>query len=61
MSELIDDSDDEKYCDRDDQKVDHECNEIAVIPSDRSGLRGVSWSIECGRAISGRPQNEKLV
>ena len=61
MSELIDNPNDEKYCNRDDQKVDHERNEVAVIPRDRSGFRGVSGSIECGRAIAGRSQNGKFV
>ena len=40
MSKLIDDPNDKKYRDRNNQKVDDEGNEIAVVPSDRSGLGG---------------------
>jgi len=61
MSHLVDDPDDEKYCERDNQKVDHERNEVAVVPGDCSGFRGIRGSIECGRTVFGRSQNEKLV
>src|SRR6266508_6619031 len=61
MSKLIDDADDKKYRGRNNQEVDHESDEIAVVPGDRSGFRRISGSIECSRAVFGRPQNEKLV
>ena len=58
---MIDDPDDKKYRDRNDQKVDHKCNEVAVVPGDRSGFRRISGSIESSRAVFGGPQNEKFV
>src|SRR5438477_7029128 len=61
MSKLIDDPDDKKYRHRNDQKVNDESDEVAVIPGDRSGFRRISGSIECGRAVFRGPQNEKLV
>src|SRR4029077_18045110 len=60
-SELIDGPDNEKYCNGDNEKVNHEGNEVAVVPGDRSGLRGVSGSIECSRAVFGCAQYEKLI
>ena len=44
-----------------DEKVNHQRDEVAVIPSDRSGFRGVSWRMECRRSIFGGSQNNKLV
>jgi hypothetical protein len=51
MSKLVDDPDDKKYRGRNNQEVDHEGNEVAVVPGDRSGFRRISGSIECSRAV----------
>src|SRR5262249_23690543 len=61
MSELIDYANQKKNCGRDNEKANQERNEVAVIPSDRSGLRGVCRSMECGRAVLCGSQNEELV
>src|SRR5207245_9690403 len=61
MSELIDCSNQKKNCACNNEKVDQQRNEVAVIPSDRSGFRGVCWSIECRRPVFRRSQNHKFV
>ena len=55
LSKLIDHPDDKKYRDRNDQEIDHESNEVAVVPGDRSGFRRINGSIESGRAVFGGP------
>src|SRR2546426_6975304 len=61
FSELIDYPNQKKNCGRDNKKVNQECYEIAVIPCDCSGLRGVCRSMECGRAVLCGSQNDELV
>src|SRR5213080_2815424 len=60
-SEVIDRSNQKKNCGGNDDKIDQQRNEVAVIPGDRSDFRGVCGSIECRRAVFGRPQNDKFV
>jgi hypothetical protein len=61
FSELIDCPDQKKNGGRDNEKIDQERNEVAVIPRDRSGFGGVRGSIECRRAVFGRPKNDKFI
>src|SRR5437667_7151606 len=61
LSEFVDCADHQKNCARDNEKINHQRDEVAVIPGDRSGFRCVSGSIECRRAIFGRSQNDKLI
>src|SRR6516225_616754 len=61
MSKLIDNADNKKYRDRNDQEVDHEGNEVAVVPSDCSSFRRIGGSIESDRSVFGGPQKEELV
>src|SRR6266536_6184350 len=60
-SQLIDQPDQKEDSGRDDEKIDHQRNEVAVIPGNRSGLCGVCGSIEWGRAILGCSENEKFI
>jgi len=46
---------------RNNEEIDGQGNEVAVIPSNRSGFGGVGGRVEHRRAIFGRSQNEKLV
>src|SRR5439155_1356357 len=57
----IDHPDQKKNCARDNQKINHERDEVAVIPSDRSGFDSISWGIEYRRAVFGRSQDDELV
>src|SRR6267378_1724063 len=43
------------------EEIDGQGNEVAVIPGNRSGFRGVGGRVEHRRAIFGRSQNEQLV
>src|SRR5439155_19726915 len=53
-SQLIDQPDQKEDSGRDNEKIDHQSNEVAVIPVDLSGLTCVRGSIECVLAIYGR-------
>src|SRR6266508_173867 len=44
MSKLIDDADDKKYRGRNNQEVDHESDEIAVVPGDRAECRADDYA-----------------
>jgi hypothetical protein len=48
MSKLIDDADDKKYRDSNNQEVNEESDEVAVVPGNRSGFRRINGSIKCG-------------
>src|SRR5215831_2369590 len=61
MSQLIDRSDEKKNCACDNEKINQERNEVAVIPCDCSGLHCVCRSVERHRAILSGSQNDKFV
>jgi hypothetical protein len=46
LPEPVDCADQQKNCASYDEKVDHERDEVPVIPSDRSGFRRVSGRVE---------------
>src|SRR5205085_3814428 len=61
LRELVDRANKQEDCARHNEKINQERNEVAVIPSNRSSLRGVSGSVERRRAVFGRSQNDELV
>ena len=61
LPEFVDCADEQKNCTGYDEKVDHERNEVPVVPSDRSGFQCISGRVERGRAVSGGSQDDELV
>ena len=61
LPEFVDCADEQKNCTGYDEKVDHERDEVPIIPSDSSGFHGVSGCVERGRAVSGGSQYDELV
>jgi len=61
LPEFINRTNEQKNRARNNEEIDGQSNEVAVIPSDRSGFGGISGRVEHRRAIFGRSQNDKLV
>src|SRR6266496_4680016 len=61
LPEFIDRANKQEDCSRHDEKVNQQGNEVSIIPSNRSGFRGVSGSVECHRPVFSRSQNYELV
>src|SRR5438309_7996562 len=61
LPEFIDRANKQEDCTRHNEKVNQQGNEVAIIPSNRSGLRGIRRSVECHGAVFGRSQNYELV
>src|SRR4029453_1258713 len=61
LPQFVDCADEQKNRASYDKKVDHERDEVPIIPSDRSGFQRISGRVECGRAVFGGSQNDELV
>src|SRR5438270_4697372 len=61
LPEFINCTNEQKNRARNNEEIDSQSNEVAVIPSDRSGFGGISGRVEHRRAIFGRSQNDKFV
>src|SRR4030095_9671789 len=61
LPEFVDCADEQKNGARYDEKVDHERDEVPIIPSDRSGFQRISRRVKRGRAVFGRSQDDELV
>src|SRR5205085_2578522 len=61
MLDLVDHSHQQKNCACNDEKINQQRNEVAIIPCDCSGFCCICRSMKCDGSVLSRPENHKFV